>query len=86
MAINNETEVLHRVRVKLHPNCLPNVEGAYIARTDSEASLAIEEVCAAGKSRGGFTGSYDDFVEHARQFLGEAGRVCGSPRSFGAHP
>jgi hypothetical protein len=72
MAINNGNEVLHRVRVKLHPNYLPKVEGAYIARTASEASLTIEEVCAAGKSRGGFTGSYDDFVEHVHQFLGEA--------------
>ncbi|MDR0759868.1 MAG: DUF4469 domain-containing protein [Treponema sp.] len=72
MAINNENEVLHRVRVKLHPNYLPNAEGAYIARTVNEASLSIEEVCAAGKSRGGFTGSYDDFVEHVHQFFGEA--------------
>jgi hypothetical protein len=72
MAFNNETEVLHRVRVKLHPNYLPKVEGAYIARTDSEASLTIEEVCAAGKSRGGFTASYDDIVEHVHQFFGEA--------------
>jgi hypothetical protein len=44
--INNVTEVLHRLRVKLYPNYLPNVEGAYIARTDSEASLNIEQVCA----------------------------------------
>ncbi|MDR2053711.1 MAG: hypothetical protein LBP80_09875, partial [Treponema sp.] len=44
----------------------------YIARTDSEASLTIEEICAALKNRGGFTGSYDDLVEHVRQFLDEA--------------
>ncbi|MDR1249411.1 MAG: DUF4469 domain-containing protein [Treponema sp.] len=72
MAINNENEVLHRIRVKLYPNYLPKVKGAYIARTDNEASLTIEEVCAAGKSRGGFTGSYDDFVEHVHQFFNEA--------------
>jgi hypothetical protein len=70
--INNTNEVLHRIRVKLYPNYLPKVEGAYIARTDNEASLTIEEVCAAGKSRGGFTGSYDDFVEHVHQFFNEA--------------
>ncbi|MDR0643812.1 MAG: DUF4469 domain-containing protein [Treponema sp.] len=70
--INNENEVLHRVRVKLYPNYLPKVEGAYIARTDNEATLAVEEVCAALKNRGGFTGSYDDLVEHVHQFFGEA--------------
>jgi hypothetical protein len=48
------------------------VEGAYIARTDNEASLTVEEVCAAGKGRGGYTGSYDDFVEHVHQFFDEA--------------
>jgi hypothetical protein len=72
MAINNENEVLHRVRVKLYPNYLPKVEGAYIARTDNEASLTVEEVCAALKNRGGFTGSYGDLVEHVQQCCGEA--------------
>jgi hypothetical protein len=70
--INNENEVLHRVRVKLYPNYLPKVEGAYIARMDNEASLTVEEVCAALKNRGGFTGNYDDLVEHVRQFFDEA--------------
>jgi hypothetical protein len=70
--INSITEVLHRIRVKLYPNYLPHVEGAYIARTDSEATLTVEQVCAALKNRGGFTGSYDDLVEHVRQFLDEA--------------
>jgi hypothetical protein len=65
------TEVLHRIRVKLYPNYLPQVEGAYIARTDNEASLTIEQVCAALKNRGGFTGNYDDLVEHVKQFLDE---------------
>jgi hypothetical protein len=36
--INNENEVLHRAWVKLYPNYLPKVEGAYIALTDSGAS------------------------------------------------
>ncbi|MDR2193816.1 MAG: DUF4469 domain-containing protein [Treponema sp.] len=70
--INAVNEVLHRIRVKLYPNYLPNVEGAYIARTDSEASLTIEDVCAALKNRGGFTGNYDDLVAHVKQFLDEA--------------
>jgi hypothetical protein len=70
--INSVTEVLHRIRVKLYPNYLANVEGAYIARTDNEASLSVEDVCAALKNRGGFTGSYDDLVEHVKQFFDEA--------------
>jgi hypothetical protein len=47
------------------------VEGEYIARTDNEATLSIEQVCVALKNRGGFTGSYDDLVDHIRQFLAE---------------
>ena len=70
--IDNVTEVLHRIRIKLYPNYLPNVEGTYIARTDSEASLSIEQVCAALKNRGGFRGDYDDLVENVKQFFDEA--------------
>ena len=70
--INNITEVLHKIRVKLYPNYLHNVEGAYIARTDSEASLTIEQVCAALKNRGGFGGDYEDLVEGVKQFFDEA--------------
>ena len=70
--INNVTEVLHRIRIKLYHNYLPNVEGTYIARTDNEASLNIEQVCAALKNRGGFGGDYDDLVEGVKQFFDEA--------------
>ena len=38
--INKVNEVLHRIRAKLYPNYLQAVEGAYIARTDDEASLS----------------------------------------------
>jgi len=79
--INNINEVLHRIRVKLYPNYLPkigNVEmGAYIARTDSEASLSIEQVCAALKNRGGYGGDYEDLVEGVKQFFDEtAYQLC----------
>jgi hypothetical protein len=70
--INSINEMLHRIRVKLYPNYLPHVEGAYIARTDNEASLSIEDVCAALKNRGGFTGNYNDLVEYVKQFFDEA--------------
>jgi hypothetical protein len=70
--INNVTEVLHRIRAKLYPNYLQGVEGAYVARAGAEAPLTIEDVCAALKNRGGFTGSYDDLIEHVEQFFDEA--------------
>jgi hypothetical protein len=47
------------------------VEGAYIARTNNEATLTVEDVCATLKNRGGFTGNYDDLVEYVRQFFNE---------------
>jgi hypothetical protein len=70
--IDDVTEVLHRIRVKLYPNYLSSIEGAYIARTDNEAVLTIEEICAALKNRGGFSGNYGDLVEYVRQFFHEA--------------
>ena len=70
--INNVNEVLHRIRAKLYPNYLHGIDGAFIARTDDEASLSIEQVCAALKNRGGFTGNYQDLVEYVRQFFDEA--------------
>jgi hypothetical protein len=66
------SEVLHRIRVKLYPNYLPKVEGEFIARTENEATLSIEDVCTALDTRGGFTGNYEDLVEHVRQYLKEA--------------
>ncbi|MDR2418029.1 MAG: DUF4469 domain-containing protein [Treponema sp.] len=69
--INDVTEVLHRIRVKLYPNYLGKGEGAYIARSKAEAPLSIEEICAAAKNRGGFTGQYEDLVEHTHIFVNE---------------
>jgi len=74
---NNIDDVLHRIRVKLYPNYLPKTEGRYIARTDNEAYLSIERICAAMKNRGGFLGSYEDLMENIRQFLSEcAYQLC----------
>jgi hypothetical protein len=66
------TEVLHHIKVKLYPNYLPAVSGAYIARTNNEAALSVEDVCAAAKNRGGFTGSYEDLVRDVKAFFNEA--------------
>jgi len=75
--INNVIEELHRIHVKLYPNYLPNVEGVYIARTSSDASLNIEKVCAALKNRGGYGGDYEDLVEGVKQFFDEmAYQLC----------
>ena len=70
--INSVTEVLHRIRVKLYANYLPQINGAYIARTNSEASLNIEQVCAALKNRGGFNGGYEELVNNVSKFFDEA--------------
>ncbi|MDR2793574.1 MAG: hypothetical protein LBB61_07905 [Treponema sp.] len=70
--INQVNEVLHRIRVKLRPNYLPNGEGTYTAFTDNDAALSVEETCASLKNRGGFTGNYDDLVEHVKRYFGEA--------------
>jgi hypothetical protein len=73
MQIKNEIdEVLHRIRVKLYPNHFQHVEGAYIARTDSEASLNVRQVCSTAISRGGDEVDLDDFVEYVNKYNQEA--------------
>jgi hypothetical protein len=72
MAVINEiTEVLHKIEAKLYPNYLGKGDGAYVARAKAEAPLAISDVCAAAKNRGGFSGQYEDLVEHATIFINE---------------
>ena len=72
MAVINEiTEVLHKIEAKLYPNYLGKGDGAYVARSKAEAPLSIEDVCAAAKNRGGFTGQYEDLAEHAHIFTNE---------------
>jgi hypothetical protein len=63
---------MHRIRVKLYPNYLPGGEGTYLARTDSEATLSVEEVCAADRDRGGLTGNFDDYVGFVKRFFRES--------------
>jgi hypothetical protein len=70
--VSNINEIMHRIRAKLYPNYLHGVEGSFIARTRAEAPLSIESVCAAAKNRGGFTGNYEDLVEHIKIYLDEA--------------
>jgi hypothetical protein len=75
--INNMKDVLHRIRARLYPNYLSTVDGAYIARTDDETSLKIEDICSSMKERAGYTGKYEEAVEIVQQFFNEAMyRVC----------
>jgi hypothetical protein len=78
MQIKNEiTDIVHRIRAKLYPNHFQHVEGAYIARTDSEATLNVEQVCGAAISRGGVECDLDDFVEYVHKYHEEvAYQLC----------
>jgi hypothetical protein len=74
---NNVDDVLHRIKVNLHQNYLPTVDGKYLARTENESTLSINKICAAMKNRGGYAGSYDNLVENIRMFLDEcAYQLC----------
>ena len=75
--VNNTDEIFHRIRVKLHHNYLPSLEGSYVARTKNEAALSIENVCASMKNRGGYTGSYENLVENIKLYYREmAYQLC----------
>ena len=69
--VNNFNGALHHIRIKLFHNYLPSVKGAFIARTDNEASLNVEKICETMKDRGGFSGKYEDLLEYVKQFLNE---------------
>jgi len=70
--VDNVNEKLHSIKIKLYPNYLSAVRGKYLARTKNEASLSIENVCAALIKRGGYTGKYENLIEGVRQFFDEA--------------
>jgi len=71
MPVYTVKDVLHKIRVRLYPSNLPRGGGMLYARTDSEAELSLEGVAAELKTRGGFTGNYQDLIAHSRQFLDE---------------
>jgi len=69
--------VFHHIRVKLHRNHLNPAEGAYIARTDNDKSLSMEDVCKILKTRGGFSGNYEDLLKYVQQYYNEvAYQLC----------
>ncbi|GHU26042.1 hypothetical protein FACS1894164_16580 [Spirochaetia bacterium] len=65
-------EVMHTISAKLYPNYLTKQEGTYIARTKTEASLSVEEVCAAATTRGKATQSYEIMVMCVHDFIEES--------------
>jgi hypothetical protein len=77
MSVFSAKDVLHRIRIRLHRSNLPGAKGAFYASAVNEAALSIEDVAAAVKNRGGFTGNYYDLVEYVRQFFKEmAYQLC----------
>jgi hypothetical protein len=77
MAIGDLKDVLHKIKAKLYPNYLPDAKGRYIARTDSEATLSVEDVCTTLKNRGGYEGKFAELVDTVKQYNDEvAYQLC----------
>jgi hypothetical protein len=67
------TETLHKIRAKLYPNYLPNVEAKYFARSSRvEAPLSVEAVCQSARDRGRYSGSVEEMAAHVRLFHNES--------------
>jgi hypothetical protein len=69
--------VLHHIRAKLYPNHLQNVEGNYLARTDTDRTLNVKDVCTAAKTRGGYLGDVNEMLNAVEWYNSElAYQVC----------
>ena len=79
MSITNKDfdDKLHRIKIRLYRNYLPNKGGKYLARTAHEDVLSIEDVCSMMKTRGGFKGDYSVLLDNIKCFLKEtAYEIC----------
>ena len=65
-------DALHKIRVKLYPNYLPKGKGTFIARTNNQRVLDVEEICMELKKRGNFAGDHKVLAEYVRQYYEEA--------------
>ena len=66
------SRILHHIRVKLYPNYLPNAgKGTYIARTDSDKTVDIKDICSIIVTRTGFEGQFESLFNHVTQFFDE---------------
>jgi len=71
------SQVMHRVKAKLYPNYLPGGEGTFLAKTDSEATISVEQTCAAMCERGGYKGDLVTLINTVKAFLEEvAYQLC----------
>jgi len=65
----------HSIKVKLYPNYLPKYEGTFLARTDSEAPIILEEACASVIDRRRFDGTHDTLLTAAKALIEEIIRL-----------
>jgi hypothetical protein len=63
--------VLHRIRAKLYPNNLQNVEGQFIARTDSEKTLAPNDICTTLKTRANYPITVEEMLKYIELYQAE---------------
>jgi hypothetical protein len=66
--------LLHKMRVNLVPNYLRGdheTAGKYIARTESERTVSIDEICQNMKERGNFEGNPDTAMHNVVEFFRE---------------
>jgi hypothetical protein len=76
-AINDLSLILHNIRVKLYPNYLPTAKGKYLARTDSDKTVNVKDICTIMVTRAGFDGSIDTLYDYVVQFFDEmAYQLC----------
>jgi hypothetical protein len=76
-AINDLNLIFHNIRVKLYPNYLPTAKGKYLARTDSDKTVNIKDICTIMVTRAGFDGSIDTLYDYVIQFFDEmAYQLC----------
>ncbi|MDR0636028.1 MAG: DUF4469 domain-containing protein [Treponema sp.] len=77
MDVDELVKVFHRIRVKLYLNYIPGIKGKYIARTVSEKTLSVKEVCDAMFLRGGFRGDPAEVEQYIALFNREvAYQLC----------
>jgi hypothetical protein len=77
-SINDLSNIFHHIRVKLYPNYIPNAgKGTYIARTDSDKTVNVRDICTIMITRAGFDGSFETLYDYVNQFLDEmAYQLC----------
>ena len=76
--LNDLIPVLHHIRVKLYHNYLPNApKGSYIARTDSDKTVNVKDICTIMVTRTGFDGDFATLHDYVNQFMDEvAYQIC----------